>query len=306
MHNGNTTIPDRSIEKASQRMPAELDHVPRLSGAEAREYLKARVLPEHPVILTDVMRDVPAMTKWRPSFFESHYPGLTVDVAGRAVTMHEQLRHIADSTEERPAPYPFSFSIPHAAPGLMKDLAPFVSFGRSDRTMRSFMPRAFTNGTIVHELFFGGRGSAFPHLHYDVLGMSTQITQVMGDKEFFFFDPSQTPYLYVHPEMQRVSTIDNIFAPDLERFPLFSKARGLTAMLHEGETLYFPAGWWHITRIHGPSITYGRAVVNASNWDLMLRENLASWRRAHPLTALPAFALGHVMGLIFKVVEAFG
>jgi hypothetical protein len=280
--------------------------VPRLSGSEAKEYLQARVLPEHPVIFTDVMDGVPAMTKWRPSFFESNYPDLTVVVDDRRVTMREQLLHIMESTEERPSPYPFNFSIPDKTPGLMKDLVPFVSFGRSDRTVHPWMPHMLTGGTIVHELFFGGRGAAFPRLHYDLLGMNTQITQVMGDKEFFFFAPSEAPYLYPSTVSPRVSTLNSIFTPDLGRFPLFRHATPLRVMLHEGETLYFPAGWWHITRIPGPSITYGRAVVNASNWNLMMREDLYRWRKQHPVFALPAFVFGKALGSLFDAVESLG
>jgi len=279
--------------------------VARLSGAEAKDYLKQRVLPEYPVIFTDVMRDVPAMTKWRPAFFDSHYSGLTRIIDGKPVTLREQLQHILDSTEERPAPYPFNFDIRKTTPELMKDLEPFVSFGHSDRTVHPLMPGPLTAATTVHEMFFGGRGSSYPRLHYDLLGMNTQITQVMGDKEFFFFDPSQTPYLYQDPLYPVNSKLNSIFTPDLERFPLFSQAKVLRVMLHEGETLYFPAGWWHVTRIYGPCITYGRAVVNASNWGLMMREDLGIWRRGHPVLALPAYALGNALGTLFNVMETF-
>ena len=298
-------IPDHGTISSTGPL-AEARPVARLSGAEAKDYLKQRILPEYPVILTDVMKDAPAMTKWRPSFFESNYPDLTVYVGERAVTMREQLRNIEISTEEQPAPYPFNFDIRSATPELMKDLVPFVSFGRTDRTVHPMTPHALTGGTTVHEMFFGGRGASFPKLHFDLLGMNTQITQVMGDKEFFFFDPSQTPYLYPSAADPRTSEVNSIFAPDLERFPLFRHAKPLRVMVHAGETLYFPAGWWHVTRIHGPSITYGRAVVNASNWRLMMREDLGRWRRTHPMIALPAYVLGNALGSVFNVMEAFG
>jgi hypothetical protein len=295
-------LPSRDLQPPSKPIPGTRP-VPRLSGSEARSYLRQRVLPDTPVIFTDVMQEVPAMTKWTPAFFKSRYPQITVDVEGRKVTLREQLQYIVDSTEERPAPYPFSFSIAGQAPELLGDLAPFVSFGRSDRTVHPWMLRPLLNGTVVHELFFGGRGSAFPHLHYDVLGMNTQITQVLGEKEFFLFDPSQTPFLYPDPLSPRVSTLNSIFSPDLERFPLFSQAKPTSVMLLQGETLYFPRGWWHVTRIHGPSITYGRAVVNASNWNLMMHENRDRWRSTQPLLALPGFMLGKAWGGMFRMME---
>ena len=291
------------------RSPASLPDarlIPRLSGSEAQAYLRQLVLPELPVVFTDVMHRVPAMSKWTPAFFKGLYGQLPVEVAGRTVTLSEQLRLIEGSTEECPAPYPYSFSITDRAPELMADLAPFVSFGRSDRTVHPLMPRTLLNGTVVHELFFGGRGAGFPTLHYDLLGMSTQITQIAGDKEFFLFDPSHTPLLYPTAISPRTSAINNIFAPDLERFPLFRQACPTRVLLREGETLYFPAGWWHLTRIHGPSITYGRAVVNASNWRLMMRENLGRWRGSRPLMAVPGYLFGTAVGLLFNMMEAVG
>lgn len=276
----------------------------RLSGAEARAYLNEPVLPEEPIVLTDVMDGVPAMTRWRTGFFDRYYSDLTVEVQGRMVKLRDQLRFMAHSTEEDPAPYPFNFSLTTDAPELMKDLMPFVSFGRTDRTVHPFLPDFLLGGTTVHELFFGGRGASFPRLHYDMLGMHTQITQVMGDKEFFFYAPDQTPFLYPEKDTPRVSEVDSVFAPDLDRFPLFAQAKATSVMLHEGETIYFPGGWWHVTRIHGPSISYGRAVVNASNWDLMMKENLLRWKTTHPALALPAFAYGKALGGFFRIKEA--
>jgi len=154
----------------------------------------------------------------------------------------------------------------------------------------------------VHELFFGGCGSMFPVLHYDLLGMHTQITQILGEKELVFYDPAQTRLLHADPACARRSLVDDPFDPDLSRFPGFAKASPLFATLQQGETIYFPAGWWHSTRMHGPSITYGRAVVNASNWDLVMEENLANWRSRHPLMAMPAYALGKVIGSALQVL----
>ncbi len=244
------------------------------------------------------------MHKWTPLFFGTHYPELTRNVRGREVTMKEQMKRIMASTEEDPAPYPFSIDIEKELPELMDDLKPFVHFGRTDRTTHPLMPRTLLAGTVVHEVFFGGRGSSYPWLHYDLLSMHTQITQIMGEKEFILFDPVQTPLLYPQASNPHISSVENIFDPDLEKFPLVRGTRPIRVLLREGETLYFPRGWWHVTRTFGPSITYGSAVVNASNWDAVLDENFARWRVTHPMLAHPARTFSNLLGGVFSALES--
>lgn len=275
----------------------------RLSGNDAISYLRQPVLPPEPVVFPDIMERCPAVWKWTPQYFRATYPDLTCEVQGRVIALKEQLGLMEASTEEHPAPYPFNFDVAARTPELMDDLYPTIHFGSTDRTFHPLIPRFMTGGTIVHELFFGGRGSSYPQLHFDLLGMHTQITQIHGEKEFFLFDPAQSALLYPDPQQPRISSIPDIFAPDFHRFPAFRQAVAKRVLLRRGETLYFPAGWWHTTRMYGPSITYGRCVLNASNWGQMLRENRARWQKTHPLLALPTYVAGKALGGVLSVTE---
>ncbi len=292
----------RSHQQGAERVqeagtqPNIISSIPRFSGAEARALMNEPVMPTTPVILTDAMQGVPAMWKWTPDFFRSLYPKVTKKVRGRNITLAEQLELIRTSTDQHPAPYPFNLDLGKEMPELLDDLRPFLKFGNTDLTTHPRMPRYLLKGTIVHELFFGGKGASYPWLHYDILGMHTQITQIMGDKEFILFDPSQTPFLYPHDNNPRLSRVNNVFDPDLKEFPLFAKARSVSVTVHEGETLFFPNGWWHVTRMSGPSITYGRAVLNASNWDRMMRENFTNWCERRPALAIPTYLFSKLIG----------
>ena len=274
--------------------------VPRLSGPEAVAYLATVKEPSHPVVLENVMLGRMAM-EWTPEFFKLNFPEVRKEVDGRMVSLPEQIDHILASSERSPAPYPYAVDLKREAPDLLHDLEPFLSFGRTDRTLHPMVPRFLLGGTIVHELFFGGLGSRYPILHYDALGMHTQSTQVFGRKEFYLFSPSQTALLYPYDDNPRVSRIGNMFQADLERFPLFAQARGMRTMLNAGDTLFFPRGWWHATYMPGPSITYGRAVVNASNWNVMMTESLHRWRTGRSPATLPAYAYGRLLGAAFDL-----
>ncbi|KAJ9631833.1 hypothetical protein H2203_000233 [Taxawa tesnikishii (nom. ined.)] len=100
--------------------------------------------------------------------------------------------------------------------------------------------------------------------------------QVVGSKYIRLYAPSETPKLYPRSideagvNMENTSNVDielamKIFDGDLyyplkppkiedaekkraefdARFPLFRKAKFVEGILHSGDCLYIPAGWWH-------------------------------------------------------------
>jgi hypothetical protein len=85
--------------------------------------------------------------------------------------------------------------------------------------------------------------------HYD---MSDNIAAVVaGRRRFTFFPPEQLPNLYVGPleftPAGQPTSLVPLAAPDLERFPRFSKAleAAQVAELEPGDAVYIPYMWWH-------------------------------------------------------------
>jgi hypothetical protein len=70
--------------------------------------------------------------------------------------------------------------------------------------------------------------------------------QVVGRKEFVLYSPSQARYLYPCNafNLYQPCWVDP-FCPDEDAFPLFKHARPIRLMLHPGELLVNPAGWFH-------------------------------------------------------------
>ena len=63
-----------------RRAPRHIPRVPALSVAAVRDdYL----LPERPVVITNVASRWPAVAKWNPAYLRAHAPDATVDVTAK-------------------------------------------------------------------------------------------------------------------------------------------------------------------------------------------------------------------------------
>ncbi|HQV74372.1 MAG: cupin-like domain-containing protein [Flavobacteriales bacterium] len=280
-----------------------LPGVERRSGLSTKEFMRDYVAARKPVILTDFTKNWAAKGKWTPEFFAANYGHLTHEVKGKKYSVAEQMELIKTSTEEKPAPYSYNLNIDHVFPELKADVEPML-MGRQDRLVHPLVPKALLRGTVKHEIFFGGKGASFPVLHVDLQHLHTQITQLYGDKEFFLFAPDQTPNMYPRPSFPLYSDVDNVFDPDLKKFPLFGEAKGYREYLREGETIFFPTGWWHMTRIPGPSISYGRALLEGTNWNDYLNDTYDGWKKKSSVMAIPAYALGKAAGMLMDLDDA--
>ncbi len=279
--------------------------IDRHKNLSSKEFLHEYVIPGKPVILTDAAKDWPAMKKWTPEFFKKKYGHITRETNGKHIKLGDYMDMMYHSTDENPSPYPFNFDILHHFPELLDDIKPRLVYGKMDRLSHPMLPKAMLMRTHPHELHIGGRGGYF-RLHYDEMFLHTQQTQILGDKEYFMFPPEQSEYLYPEESNPKMSRLDNIFKIDLEKFPLFKKAKPIIEMVYVGETLFFPTHWWHTTRIPNPSITYGRAHLNSYNWSNFLRDYYNFWKKRTPVKSeiLNTYAKS-ILGPVMKIQEAF-
>jgi hypothetical protein len=282
-----------------------IQSVDKRENLSRRELLEEYVKPLIPVVLKkDATQAWKAMGKITPEYIRSKYGNMVKTVNGVDYTFSEYVDLMYKSTPENPAPYPFAINIERYLPELMDDFQPEIIFGKVNRVRHPLVPVSLFTGTDRYELFLGGRGASFPFLHYDLLSMHTQITQIYGGKEFFLYGPEQTRYLYPKEENPLASQVD-IFNPDYEKFPLFREATPIRVMVEEGETILFPRGWWHTTRIHGPSITMGRVQVNGENWNSFLHDAYPYWKERIGKRAPLMMAYGKLIGPLLDLQEMF-
>lgn len=280
--------------------------VDRCSMRDRRRLLDDYIVASRPVVITDAAADWPALRRWTPAFFGERYGSITATVDGAPMSIAEYLSRMLRSTAEDPAPYPYNFDMLQTFPELIADVQPQPLFGRIDRLNHPLLWKRLLQGTRPHELFFGGAGSVFRRLHVDALYLHGHITQIMGEKEFFLYPPEQTPFMYASAENAKISAIDDPLQPDLLRFPLFAMAKPYRTVIRPGETIFFPAGWWHFTRIHGPCISYGGVGLTAANWPLFIRDNY-QYRMSAEVPRWKAAALlgyGRVAGRLMELQES--
>jgi hypothetical protein len=120
--------------------------------------------------------------------------------------------------------------------------------------------------------------------------------QVMGNKHFLLFPPSQGRFLY----RMRGSTqcrFDPVL-PDFERFPLARQASGLECTLKPGESLYIPAGWYYQV-----TVVSGWAVNVNFLWPRPIMQTLATPSLWEPLAYGQATELRRAFTALLPVRE---
>jgi Cupin-like domain len=219
------------------------------------ESLRERYLARNiPVIVTNLATSWPALARWSPAFFRTHYGERLVDVTDQSFQQHGahylkpfgkmRFASYLDAIENEPADLRlFLFELFKFAPEL-----------RGDIRIPSWA------GPLSHLFlvsFFGGAGGAST-FHYDVDLPHVFHTMIHGSKSFYLYAPDESAKLYRHPMTVR-SYVD-VRAPDLVRHPLFREARGRQCVLNAGETLVIPSGHWH------------QAVYAFASWGLSFRK----------------------------------
>jgi histone arginine demethylase JMJD6 len=219
-----------------------------------------------PVVIKDATKQWKAHGSWSAEFFKNTFAKRNVKVGGKQYLMKDYMDIVIASSAENPSPYLNEVNIPDVFPELMPDLVPYFQYSLPDRLKSKLIPRKWGQREGIVELLIGGKGTCFPVLHYDGFHMHTFVTQIRGDKEFYFIPPDQTKYLYVEGAYSNKSPV-SFFNPDYSKYPLFKEVKPTMVLVKEGETIYIPSGWWHTTRILSLSIAVSINSMNRNKWN---------------------------------------
>jgi len=218
-----------------------IDRVADISGQDFRDrYL----LPARPVIIEHLSRRWPAYEKWtwdhlkalagtvQVPVYNNSRAGARVPVNGGDDTM--LFGEYLDMIRKGPAEWRvFLFNLFKHAPVLRQD------FTYPEHLMGGFL-KAFPM------LFVGGAGSV-AHMHYDIDLSHIFHTQFVGRKQVLLLENDQGALIYRMPGTveSAASFVNWDQGLDTEQFPALRFARGYTAVLEHGDTLFMPSGYWH-------------------------------------------------------------
>ncbi|MEX1032212.1 MAG: cupin-like domain-containing protein [Cellvibrionaceae bacterium] len=279
--------------------------IERRSTLSRKQFVAEFVVPNRPVILTDLSAHWEAREKFTPDFFRQHYPHVRLDVRGREY----QLGYVLDQFTPGPATAELSPCKLNLRDPQFGDLARMVEPRPDiicpDRTHNPLIPRRLLEGLYDLEIFFGGAGGEFPYLHYDFLGLYALINQLYGEKEFTVFPPEQQKFLYPLEDRPWVSQIENHHNPDLERYPLFKHATPIKIVVKPGETLFIPKKWYHTARSLSPTISVAMDQLCHFNWGQFTEECLLP-RKNHPIKSFAVKAYLNAIGNMMSARERLG
>ncbi len=244
-----------------------MNSIDKKPGISQRDFIKNYLNPGIPVIIPGAMREWKAYEKWDPSYFRDHLGDKKVRVQGVEMVLRDFMDTVLASDVGKPSKYLNEVNIHHSFRELIDDVNPFFIYAQPDRLMTSFMPGSWGMRNGVVELLIGGKGTKFPTIHYDGYHMNTFVTQIRGDKEFIFFAPDQTKYMYPTHDGSNKSQVNDAFTPDLDKYPLFAQAKPIKVIVKEGETVFLPSGWWHTTRLLSLSIAVSTNNINPLLWN---------------------------------------
>ena len=224
----------------------------RLSPGEFRDRYYAG---NRPVILRDLMTDWQAPVKWTSDYLKRALGELVVEV----MTNRESDPRYEMHADRHRTPMRFGDYVDRVDSGrvtndynlvanngffqrfathaLLEDIRPLAPYLRP------------VKGGQQCFLWFGPAGTVTP-LHHDTSNIL--IAHVRGRKRYRLVPATQ--WRYVYHETGVFGEVDPE-TPDWSRHPEFRRATVLDVVLHPGEMLFMPVGWWHHVRALDVSIT---------------------------------------------------
>lgn len=215
--------------------------VRKMKITDSETFINNHMKPGLPVILKDfVSPESPAFKKWNYEYFKEIAGSQRVNIYGSELdsldkvasepieqtTFSEYLDLITTTPTEHRL---FLFNLLKIKPELKNDL----------------LYNDVTGGKILKWLpfmFFGGEGSVTRN-HIDIDMSHVFITQFQGIKRIWLFPWEQSDFMYKLP--YNFHSLAQIKNPDYRKYPALLYLNGYEAILHPGETLYIPSGWWH-------------------------------------------------------------
>lgn len=104
---------------------------------------------------------------------------------------------------------------------------------------KDYCPPLYIKSKNIRAVIYMGN-NVHSQIHFHMRGKAL-LCQVIGRKRVKLFSPEQTPFLYQELNFSRIEGEP----VDLNKYPLYAKARYYECDLDPGEMLFIPIYWWH-------------------------------------------------------------
>jgi hypothetical protein len=233
------------IQQSLRGLDPSSGQVPRRRGLGRTQFLKQFYSLNHPVIIEDFGMSWPALERWSPEYFRERFGDEQVEVMlGREADDRYEMNSESHKTRMAFRDYvdmltaaPKSNDFYLVANNHLLELQGMLPL-LDDIVIHPTYLR--TEDTKGHIFFWFGPGGTITPLHHDLQNII--FVQVYGTKRITLISPFQSHLVYNKDSVY--SEVD-VAKPDYERFPRFAQATPLKQIVHPGEALFIPVGWWH-------------------------------------------------------------
>ena len=218
----------------------------------ADAFLREHYSASEPVIITGMLDDCVARTRWNLDDFAARFAERVVEVQfGRDQDDKYEMNSIA---HKRKMPFGEYVELVRNA-GTTND---FYMTANNDSQNRQALQELWDDVPLLPEYLNGSKGGYFwfgpagtlTPFHHDLT--NNFMAQIIGRKRIKLIAPYELGSLYNHRHCFTDVDGRNI---DLQRFPLMEGVPILECVLEPGEILFLPVGWWHMVEGLETSVT---------------------------------------------------
>jgi Cupin-like domain len=220
------------------------------------EFAERYVRCERPVIVRGGLKDWPPSYKWTPEYLKemcgTKRLKVGVSKTGDYAAYAEKLKTGVEPEVKFAQAIDDIFAPANADEKLRVHQQSLKKWGGVLNEESAAPP--YVLGKIVAKNIWMGSTGNLTKTHYD---MEDNINvQILGRKEITLFPSTQLDELYPQSAWDYMSNFSRveIETPDLSRYPRFSHATPLRAILEPGDFIYIPIYWWHQFRTLEASI----------------------------------------------------
>lgn len=216
-----------------------LSPIDKVSTISSQDFTNTYFKPLKPLVIQNMAKTWPAVTKWTPEFFkEKHgqkqvkvYDGSFVEAGEnymsgvKTMNLSDYIEQVLNTPQDLRM---FLYNIKSEIPEIIDDIV-FPD-----------LVKGFSKSFVF--MFFGCKNSV-TQMHFDIDMSHVFHTALYGKKTITLFSYEQSKNLHRYPFTCR--SYVNIDNPDYQRFPRLKDAKGYQVVLEKGEILFIPSGYWH-------------------------------------------------------------